>query len=233
MWGFVNCSRYFRTGGAPMIVLHDASLRVDTTEKVAVLIRAGQGKSTIIRMLAGLEMPDSGTVLRDAGGWPLGYSGGMNAEMTGEANIRTLAKFADVDPLDLSAFCYDFSELGSAYHQPVKTYSSTMKGRLGMAASLGLPARTYLADDRLVSGDEAFRAKAGAALAERLQDTGLIFVASNPRQAKDVCDRYYVVNDGAFVACDDYDHACAMLDASQVDDAGSPLDADIPLFDLV
>ena len=125
-------------------------LRVETHEKVALLVRPGQGKSTIMRMLAGLDRPDRGTVLRDAGGWPLGYAGGFHADMSGDDNIRNFAELADVDPLELSAFCYDYSELGDLYHRPVKLYSSTMKARLAMAASLGIPARTYLADDKLI-----------------------------------------------------------------------------------
>ena len=108
--------------------------------------------------------------------------------MSGDDNIRNFAELADVDPLELSAFCYDYSELGDLYHRPVKLYSSTMKARLAMAASLGIPARTYLADDKLSAGDEQFRAKCMVTLAERLSDCGLIFIASNPRPAKEVCD---------------------------------------------
>jgi len=233
MWGFVDCTRYYMSAGRPNVVLANATLLVETHEKVALLVRPGQGKSTIMRMLAGLDRPDLGTVLRDAGGWPLGYAGGFQADMTGDANIRNFAELADVDPLDLSAFCYDFSELGDLYHQPVKQYSSTMKARLAMAASLGIPARTYLADDKLSAGDEQFRAKCMAALTERLADCGLIFVASNPRPAKDVCDSFYVLSGGEFVRCDDFEHAIDLYASTSGQTAEEEADADIPTFDLV
>lgn len=232
MWGFVDCTRYYMSAGRANVVLFNASLRVETHERAALLVRPGQGKSTIMRMLAGLDRPDRGTVLRDAGGWPLGYSGGFHGEMTGDANIRNFAELADVDPLDLSAFCYDFSELGELYHQPVKLYSSTMKARLAMAASLGIPARTYLADDKLAAGDEHFRAKCMAALAERLSDCGLIFIASNARAAKDVCDSFYVLSGGEFIRCDDFEHATTLFASTSAQETDEAVDADIPTFDL-
>jgi capsular polysaccharide transport system ATP-binding protein len=232
MWGFVDCTRYYMSAGRANVVLFNASLRVETHEKVALLVRPGQGKSTIMRMLAGLDRPDRGTVLRDAGGWPLGYAGGFHGEMSGDANIRNFAELADVDPLDLSAFCYDFSELGELYHQPVKLYSSTMKARLAMAASLGVPARTYLADDKLAAGDEHFRAKCMAALADRLSDCGLIFIASNARSAKEVCDAFYVLRGGEFIRCDDFEHATTLFASTSAQEADEAVDADIPTFDL-
>lgn len=232
MWGFVDCTRYHFAEGRPQVVLYNASLVVETDEKVALLIRPGQGKSTIMRMLAGIDLPDSGTVIRDEGGWPLGYAGGFHNEMSGEANILSLALLADVDPIELSAFCFEFSELEDYYHQPLSRYSSTMKARLAIAASLGLPARTYLADDKLAAGDADFRQKCMSALAGKLADCGLIFIASNPRAAKDVCDRFYVVSGGEILPCDDYDHAAALLATSVEDDSADAAEADVPTFDL-
>jgi len=231
MWGFVDCTRYHHAGGRPQVVLFNASLVVETSERVALLIRPGQGKSTIMRLLSGIDLPDSGTVLRDEGGWPLGYAGGFHAGMSGEANIHSLALLADVDPIELSAFCFEFSELEEFYHQPLSRYSSTMKARLALSASLGLPARTYLADDKLAAGDEHFRRKCLSALTEKLTNCGLIFIASNPRAAKDVCDRFYVVSGGEFLPCDDYDHAATLLAAS-VEEDSADADVDIPTFDL-
>lgn len=233
MWGFVDCARYYMSFGKPKVVLHDASLLVDTRDKVALLIPPGEGKSTIMRMLAGIDQPDSGAVLRDDGGWPLGYSGGFHSEMTGEENIHAIASIADVDPWALSAFCFDFSELGTFYYEPLKHYSGSMKGRLAFAMSFGVPAKTYLADDKLAIGDERFRRKCMAALTERLTDAGLIFVASNIRAAKDVCDRFYVVSNGKILSCESHEDALSLFSASfmKSDDEGD--EEDLLSFDLV
>jgi len=159
MWGFVDCSRYYMSVGLPKVVLNDATMVAKSHERIGLLIPPGAGKSTIIRMLAGVEAPDSGTVLRDDGGWPLGYSGSMQSELTGEQNVRNVALMFGADPDEFALWCADFSELGEAFFHPLKLYSGSMRARLAFAASLGIPASTYLADDKLSVGDERFREK--------------------------------------------------------------------------
>jgi capsular polysaccharide transport system ATP-binding protein len=168
---------------------------------MGLLVPPGGGKSTIIKMLAGVEEPDTGYVLRDGGGWPIGYAGAIQAELSGDENMRNVAQLVGLDPTEYSAFCLDFAELGEAYFYPVKMWSGSMRSRLAFAASLGIPATTYLADDRLIVGEGRFRQKCEFAIAERLQRCGLIFVASQPRVTKEVCDRHGVVINGKIIEC--------------------------------
>lgn len=234
MWGFVDCTRYFLSFGQPIVVLHEASLLVGTREKVALLIPPGKGKSTLLRLLSGTEPPNSGMVLRDDGGWPLGYSGGFQNEMSGEENVRNIAQIAGIDPDGLATFCRDFAALGTSYYEPMKFYSGTMKGQLAFAISFGVPAKTYLADDKLAVGNSAFREKCMAALRVRLADKGLIFVASNIRAAKGICDRFYIVRNGKFLQCENYEDAerrfASTFDGS---DQGGAIESDeLATFDL-
>src|SRR4051794_22462235 len=233
MWGFVDCTRYYLSFGLPKIVLHKASLVVEASEKVGLLIPPGEGKSTIIRMLAGVEQPDSGIVLRDEGGWPLGYSGAFQAELTGDENVRNVALMVGLDPDELSLWCADFAELGDAYFEPLKLYSGSMRGRLAFAASLGIPASTYLADDKLAVGDERFRQKCETALADRLQTCGLIFVASNPRMTQDVCERHGVVSQGKIIECGSHEEAEELFKQDFRESAGEEIaDEELASFDL-
>ena len=211
MWGFVNCTRYFVSAGVPNVVLHEASLAVGTSEKVGLLVPSGEGKSTIIKMLAGVEEPDSGTVLRDSGGWPLGYSGAFRPELTGEENIRKFATIVGLDEFEFTTFCADFSELGDAYFHPLSSYSARMRAKLAFSASLGIPASTYLADDKVSGGDDRFRKKCEAALAERLRTAGLILVASNPRVTRGVCERHGVVIGGKIILCETHEQAAELF----------------------
>lgn len=233
MWGFVDCTRYYMSVGVPKIVLNEASLVVGSDEKVGLLIPPGEGKSTIIRMLAGVEPPDAGVVLRDDGGWPLGYAGALQSEMTGEENIRNIAVMVGLDPDEFSAWCLDFSELGDAYFHQLKLYSGSMRGRLAFAASLGIPATTYLADDKLVVGDGPFREKCEEMLAERLRSSGLIFVASNPRATQNVCERHGVVSKGKITECDTHEEAEELFARSYREGgADDVVDSDLASFDL-
>src|SRR6266511_1218391 len=107
MWGFIDCTRYYRSVGLPKVVLHEASVVIGSKERMGLLVAPGDGKSTIIKMLAGVEEPDSGYVLRDGGGWPVGYGGAIQAELTGDQNIRNTARMVGLDPDAYSAFCLD------------------------------------------------------------------------------------------------------------------------------
>lgn len=207
MWGFVDCTRYYLSFGVPKVVLHEASLVVGTHEKLGLLVPQGGGKSTIIRLLAGVDQPNDGYVLRDAGGFPLGYGGAFRPDLTGEENIHNIGALVGVEPRIYSAFCASFSELGEAYFEPLSLYTGNMRGRLAFAASFGVPATTYLADDKIAIGDTAFRQKCVAALDERLKSCGLIFVASNPRATEAVCDRHAVVSRGKIIQCQSHQEA--------------------------
>lgn len=211
MWGFVDCTRYFLSHGIPKIVLDNASLAIAAHEKFGLLAAPGAGKSTIIRLLAGVDTPNSGRVLRDSGGWPLAYGGGFRPEMTGEENVRMVAGFAGLDPLEFSAFCADFSEVGEAFFAPLALYTGAMRTRLAFAVSLGIPARTYLADEKLVAGDPDFREKCRAVLNRRLESCGLILVGSNPRAMEEGCERFGVLSKGKIITCDSLDDAKSLL----------------------
>ena len=233
MWGFVDCTRYYMSVGLPKVVLNEANLVAKSNERVGLLIPPGAGKSTIIRMLAGVEAPDAGAVLRDDGGWPLGYSGSMQSELTGEQNVRNIALMFGADPDEFALWCAEFSEIGEAFFHPLKLYSGSMRARLAFAASLGIPASTYLADDKLSVGDEKFRDKCERVLAYRLQTSGLILVASNPRITKESCERHGVVSRGKIIECEDHEEAEELFLKTYREGGGEDIaDEELASFDL-
>lgn len=233
MWGFVDCTRYYMTLGVPTVILNEASLVVQTHEKLGLLVPEGGGKTTMIRLLAGVDQPNSGHVFRDRGGLPLGFGGAFLADRTGEENVRQLAALVGTDPLTYSAFCAEFAELGEAYFTPMKLWTGAMRTRLAFAASLGAPAATYLADGKIAGGDRPFVEKFLAALAERLQSTGLIFLSSRPRLTKDWCDRHAVVVNGKIIVCASHEEATELFDWGREGAAGDEgIEEDLASFDL-
>jgi capsular polysaccharide transport system ATP-binding protein len=233
MWGFVDCTRYYMTYGVPNVILHEASLVVQTHERLGLLVPQGGGKTTMLKMLAGVDQPNSGHVLRDKGGLPLGFGGAFLPERTGEQNIHELASLVGTDPFTYSAFCAEFAELGETYFTPMKLWTAALRNRLAFTASLGAPAATYLADGKIVGGDRPFVEKFLAALSERLQTTGLIFLASNPRATADLCDRHAVVVRGKIIACSSHLEATELFELNWKSLGGSEaVDEDMASFDL-
>jgi len=233
MWGFLDCSRYFMSVGLPKVVLDRASIAVGSREKFGLLAAPGTGKSTIIRLLSGVETPNSGQVLRDRGGWPLAYGGGFRPEMTGEQNVRMVAAFAGLDSDEFAAYCAEFAQIGDAFFVPIRLYTAGMRTRLAFAVSLGIPATTYLADEKLAAGEPEFREKCAAVLRQRLESCGLILVASNPREMEGVCDRFGVLSKGKIIMCEDVEEAKSLL-TYDLEHGGSEeaVDEELASFDL-
>jgi len=207
MWGLLDCTHYYHRSGQTSAVINRATLALEERERTAVFAPPGHGKTTIVRLLTGVEPPHEGQVLRTPGVWPLGYAGAFRPEMTGDSNVRAIARMAGVDPDTLSAHALAFSELGDAFFLPMSSYTNRMKARLGFATSFGIPTNVFIADDKLVGGEPAFREKCEFELEQRLETSGLVFFTSNPRPAEGVCDRFVVLEGGQFVDYPDYEQA--------------------------
>ena len=208
LYGFFDCTRHYATPSFVRQVLTDATLGFGPMDRVAVLAPSGSGKSTLVRLLGGLDRPGGGTVLRPPGAsWPLGFSGAFHPALTGEENVRVLARMLDADPDRTSAFVALFSELGDDFARPLQDYSSGMRARLGFAFSMAIPQRFYLADDAVGVGDEQFRMKCERMLLRRLENAGLFLATRNFRVAERFADEFAVLEDRRILRCASIDEA--------------------------
>ena len=126
-------NKAYGTRSGPVNVLRDVNLTVESGERVGILGRNGAGKSTLIRLISGAEFPTSGVIDRGMSvSWPLAFGGAFQGSLTGYDNLRFICRIYGVDPADKMEFVEDFSELGIYLREPVKTYSSGMRARLGV-----------------------------------------------------------------------------------------------------
>ena len=88
---------------------------------------------------------------------------------------------------DRLSFIHDFCELGDAFDEPVKTYSSGMRARLSFALSLAFDFEVYLVDELTSVGDARFRRKAKQAFKNLADRAGLIMVSHNEQMIKNFC----------------------------------------------
>ena len=103
-------------------VLNDISINFPPGENIGVLGRNGEGKSTLLRILANIEQPDSGEVIRrQRVSWPIGFAGGFSGALTGEENARFVARIYGADVDEISEFTLDFSELKDYFFMPLRT----------------------------------------------------------------------------------------------------------------
>jgi capsular polysaccharide transport system ATP-binding protein len=179
MLEFDMVSKSFWTGTQRKVILDRVSFRVDLGESLGILAPNGTGKTTLIKMMAGLEKPDEGEIRRHCRiSFPLGYMGGVVSKISARENARYIARLYGLDPDYVESFCRWLCGLGEYFDQPVGTYSSGMRARFSFSLMLALDFDVYLIDEGMPnSTDVDFNRRAGEVLAERLRTTTIIIVS--------------------------------------------------------
>src|SRR5690606_8864701 len=123
------------------LALDNVSLDFPKGETIGILGKNGSGKSTLLKIITGIAEPTSGTVKVNGSLIFLDVSSGIDGELTGYDNIfmkGTLLGFTKKEMEEKVDEIIEFSELGEYIYQPVKTYSSGMKSKLGFAISVNV-----------------------------------------------------------------------------------------------
>ena len=174
-------------------------------EAMGVVGRNGQGKSTLLSLIAGVLVPDEGTVHVRAGVAPLiAITGGFEGELTGRENVNLVAGLHGMSKREIAAAfeeIVDFAEIGDAIDRPYKHYSSGMKVRLAFSVVSRLREPILLVDEVLAVGDAAFRAKCFRRIDDLLgQGQTLFLVSHSDAHLKRFCGRGLYLDRGALKA---------------------------------
>ena len=114
MISFEHVSKSYHVKGVRKTILDNASYRFEDGKNIALMGQNGAGKSTMMRLIAGIELPSSGTVFRDEKvSWPMGFASGFNGMMTGVENVRFVSRIYGVTPRNFSTRCKSFRNLES------------------------------------------------------------------------------------------------------------------------
>jgi capsular polysaccharide transport system ATP-binding protein len=191
-------------------VLRSVNFSVPRGVSVGLVGRNGAGKSTLLRLIGGMDYPDRGEIMRNCRvSWPIGLSGAFQGSMTGRQNVKFVARIHgnEANIKDIIRFVEDFAEIGDAFDEPVKTYSSGMRSRLAFGLSLAFDFDLYLSDEATAVGDRAFKAKATQAFKDRMSRSNLIIVSHSEGILKDLCQAGIWLNGGEAVWFDDINDA--------------------------
>jgi capsular polysaccharide transport system ATP-binding protein len=209
MLEFVNVSKSFWTGKSRKVILDRASFRVDLGHSMGILAPNGTGKTTIINMMAGLEKPDEGQIIRKSRiSFPLGFMGGVVNRHTGTENARYIARLYGLDPDYVEAFCRYLTGIKEYFDMPVGTYSAGMRSRFSFALMLAMEFDIYLIDEGMPSTTDAeFNRKAGSILQERLASSTVIVVSHQAKILEKYCRSAAVLRDGRLYMFDTLEEA--------------------------
>ncbi|MDR0851629.1 MAG: ABC transporter ATP-binding protein [Clostridiales Family XIII bacterium] len=185
----------------------DVSFTVTQGESVALIGRNGAGKSTILKMITEVTYPSEGEIIVDGRvSALLELTAGFDDERSGRDNIYLKGQIMGLRNREINKIepeIVDFAELGEYIDQPVRTYSSGMRAKLGFAINVCIDPEIFIVDEALSVGDAVFREKCLQKVQEIIarDNVTLIFVTHAIKDALNFCKRGIVIKDGRIV-CD-------------------------------
>lgn len=182
--------------------VNNLSFEVRRGESVALFGHNGAGKSTILKMVTGVAFPTEGEIyVKGKVSALLELGAGFDLESTGRENIRFKCGLMGMSDEEIDAVEDDivkFADVGEYIDQPLRSYSSGMKARLGFAINVNAQPDILIVDEALSVGDKTFQKKCKDKVAEIMADDNvtLLFVTHSIYTAKDFCNRGIVLKKG-------------------------------------
>lgn len=211
---FRNVSKSYWTGKQRKVILDHASFRVVEGNSLGILAPNGTGKTTIINMMAGLEKPDEGEIVKTSRvSFPLGFMGGVIPRLSAKENARYVAKLYGLDPDYIEAYTRWLCGLEEYYDFPVGTYSAGMRARFSFSLLLALEFDIYLIDEGMPQTTDAeFNRKAGDVLKERLENATVVIVSHQAKTLEKFARSAAVLRDGQLHMFDTLEEAKQLYD---------------------
>lgn len=203
-----DLAKYYPSSDGPRLIFADLSFEMGRSERLAVMGRNGQGKSTLIKILGGVTPPTRGRVSWTmSNSWPLGFGGGFQGGLTGLDNIRFIARIYGRPIEPTIAQVEDFAQLGRQLADEVRFYSSGMRARLAFGLSMAIEFDCYMIDEVITVGDANFRQKCEEQLFGARGERAFIIASHEMSFIREHCHRALVIEGGRVKAFDDIELA--------------------------
>ncbi len=183
--------------------LDGISVTMKKGECVGLIGLNGSGKSTLASIITGISTPTSGSVTVKGEVSMLCASSGMRSQLSGLDNIRfkcLLMGYTDKQIQAIEQDIIDFADIGIHINQPVKTYSSGMRSRLGFAIAVHINPDILIIDEALSVGDSSFTDKCLDKVNEfKSQGKTIVFVSHAVTTMTSFCDKVIWINQGKLI----------------------------------
>ncbi|MCF6250459.1 MAG: ABC transporter ATP-binding protein [Methylococcaceae bacterium] len=185
--------------------LKSINLNIYSGETLGILGRNGSGKSTLLRIISGVIRPDQGVIINRGvsvsllalqAGFDSNLSGRDNAilggMLQGHSRRKVMARLNEIQ---------EYSELGDFFFEPVRTYSTGMRTRLGFSITNIISPDVLLVDEVLSVGDKHFKEKAERTMIGKIQSQQtVVLVTHSHHQIARLCDRAILIDEGTVFA---------------------------------
>jgi len=185
-------------------ILKNITLHAKAGDHIGLVGRNGSGKSSLLRVIAGVYPVASGTVSITGSIAPMiERAMGNELALTGRENIRTCLLYNNAlekHTAELEQRIIEFTELGDKIDFPIKAYSSGMRARLNFAIGMMCKPDILICDEVFATGDKFFIEKAKALFQEMFESAQLSFMVSHsPQIIRQFCSKCYLIEQGKIV----------------------------------
>jgi len=199
--------------------LDGVDLTIEHGTRIGLVGRNGVGKSTLLRVIAGIYVPEAGQVaVTGKIASLLGGSLGIDPELSGRENIELRGLYLGLSKAEIRERLedvIDFTELGPFIDMPFRAYSAGMRARLDFAISTAIAAEILLIDEGLGAGDASFIDKANERLEKLAERAGIVIVASHSEPLlRKTCARAAFTEAGRVLAIGSVDEVLERYNAS-------------------
>lgn len=212
-----NVSKFYATKNGRHYVLKDVSLTIPDDARLGVLGKNGVGKSTLMRLLAAVDAPNKGKIIRTGSiSWPMGLASSMQASLTGNENARFACHIQGLSGRTLVQTVKEiraFADIGDYFDMPVKTFSSGMKARLNFGIAMAFEFDCYIIDELTAVGDKQFRKMSSNIFKEKRANASFIKVSHNLAELRAECNMGLVLHDSTAKLYPNIEQAILVYDA--------------------
>ncbi len=185
--------------------LEDVTLTVNHGDQLGIIGHNGAGKSTMLRIFAGIYEPSAGTISIEGRVSPLfSTSPGLDLDDTGYENIVTCGLLLGMSRDEIEQKLPEieaFSELSDYLALPARTYSTGMLVRLGFAIATAIDPEILLLDEELGAGDARFTAQAAKRVEGLIERSSIVVLASQSVDLiRRICSRAILLDHGRVIA---------------------------------
>ena len=195
-----NVTKFYMEHGKKKYIVKNSSLEIPDDVSIAILGKKGSGRTTLLRMLGGIDFPSIGTITsNNTFSWLFAQQAGFKLAMSGRQNIKFVGRIYNKSEDEITkmiADVQDFSELGDYIDKPMEKYPMPLKIQFAFGLSLFFDFDYILLDNMLsvIASSDSFRVKSQKALREKIKHCNVLLASNSIPDIREICDATIVID---------------------------------------